>query len=66
MPIQEQCLYTYFVDCVKAFDRICQNCLWRKLEKLELSKKMRNTLQTIYKPATWRLKGANGNYQTLS
>ena len=43
--------------CVKAFDRVRQNCLWRMLEKLRLSKRMRNTLQTIYKHATGMVKG---------
>jgi len=54
--IPEQCLYTCFVDFCKAFDRVCQNCLWRKLGKLGLKEKMRNTLETIYKHATGRVK----------
>ena len=41
--------------------RVCQNCLWRKLGKLGLSEKMRNTLETIYKHVAGRVKGANGH-----
>ena len=33
VKIPEQCLYTCFVDFCKAFDRVCQNCLLRKLGK---------------------------------
>ena len=46
------------VDYCEAFDRVCQNCLWRKLGKLRLNEKMRNTLETIYKHAQegWRSK----------
>ena len=58
----KQCLnlYTCFVDFCKAFDILCENCSWRKLGKLRLNEKMRNTLETIYKHATGRVKGANG------
>ena len=54
--IPEQCLYICSVDFCKDFDRVRQNVLWRKLGKLGLNKKMRNTLETIYKRATVRVK----------
>jgi len=49
----------------KAFDRVCQNCFWRKLGKRRFIGNMRNTLETIYKHATGRVKGANSQLSDL-
>ena len=58
---QKKSLYSCFVDFRKAFNRVCQLCLWKKLRNLGISQKMVAMLQTMYSQANSRVKGGDGS-----